>query len=208
MAVEGSLVRVAPTLEVRWIRPGALTIPMIEWFGRFVGEVETREDTYLVGQRLAGLSVKIRGGALLEVKVTSEDRGIVDVPGCARGRIQSLKKWSFPIPLLPETVCEPPDWVRVGKMRRIVRFSFANGRLRPRGSGFAEDGLSCVVELTDVTLGEDPWWTLGFEVAASSTIKGAIEATAADVFGEPLPDIPKLSVADSMSYSEWLCLLS
>jgi hypothetical protein len=64
------------------------------------------------------------------------------------------------------------------------------------------------VELTDVTLGEDPWWTLGFEVAASSTIKGAIEATAADVFGEPLPDIPKLSVADSMSYSEWLCLLS
>jgi hypothetical protein len=32
------------------------------WFGRFLAESQSREDTYLVDPRLRGLSVKVRGG--------------------------------------------------------------------------------------------------------------------------------------------------
>ncbi len=98
MVVEGLVVEESPTLEVRWIRPGSLSTSMIEWLGEFVGEFESREDSYLVGQGIQGLSVKIRGGALLDVKVWHGDRGVFDLPGRARGRLQAWKKWSFPIP--------------------------------------------------------------------------------------------------------------
>jgi hypothetical protein len=42
---------------------------VIEWFSRFVDEIESRDDTYLADPRIPGVSVKIRGGALLEIKV-------------------------------------------------------------------------------------------------------------------------------------------
>lgn len=86
MVVGGSVVKGAPTWEVRWIRPGVLAAATIDWFSRFVGHVESREDTYLVGRRIQGVSVKIRGSALLEVKVAmgDEDRERLDMPGCAR----------------------------------------------------------------------------------------------------------------------------
>ena len=42
---------------------------MARWFGRFPIEWELREDTYLLEPRLHGLSVKVRGGRSLEVKV-------------------------------------------------------------------------------------------------------------------------------------------
>ena len=62
MVIGGLVLQEVPTWEVRWIRPGALPVWMIEWFGRLVREVESREDTYLVGRRIQGVSVKIRGG--------------------------------------------------------------------------------------------------------------------------------------------------
>jgi hypothetical protein len=57
------------SLEVRWIFPGPLETTVAGWFGRFLAESQSREDTYLVDPRLRGLSVKVRGDAALEVKV-------------------------------------------------------------------------------------------------------------------------------------------
>ena len=58
-----------PTVEVRWIRPGVLDARMLEWFRRFPAATESREDDYLISPDLDGLSVKIRGGRALEVKM-------------------------------------------------------------------------------------------------------------------------------------------
>ena len=57
------------SLEVRWIFPGQLENAVARWFGQFPIEWELREDTYLLEPRLHGLSVKVRGGRSLEVKV-------------------------------------------------------------------------------------------------------------------------------------------
>jgi hypothetical protein len=195
---------VGPTLEVRWIRPGALEASTIEWFGPFSGGIESREDNYLVDRRSEGLSVKIRGGVRLDVKVTRGSRGILDVPGRARGRIESWQKWSFPLPPVLEVGIESPDWISVRKIRRIRRFCIADDMPVERAPT-KNDEATCAVELTDVTMGEEYWWTLGFETMGHpETLRRAIDATAALVFGDPLPDGPELGVADSKSYLEWL----
>jgi len=62
-------------------------------------ETQSREDTYLLNPQLRGLSVKVRGGSALEVKVYRGSPGILEVPGRARGRMQSWQKWSFPFSL-------------------------------------------------------------------------------------------------------------
>ena len=99
----GSLVTEAVrSLEVRWIFPGQLETAVARWFGRFPARTESRQDTYLLDPRLPGLSVKVRGGGALEVKAYRGSPGILEVPGRARGRMESWQKWSFPCsPLRP-----------------------------------------------------------------------------------------------------------
>jgi hypothetical protein len=180
-------------LEVRWLRPGGLPAAMIEWFSPVVEEFETREDTYLVVEHINGLSVKIRGGERLDIKVARGDRGVLDVPGRARGRTRSWTKWSFPIPPVPGEEFAPPDWVPVKKDRRIGRFPGA------------DDESTCAVEVTEVLKGGEQWWTLGFEAAGHpETHRGTLDATAALLFSNPLPDGVQLRMANSISYSEWL----
>ena len=204
MAVEGSVLEESPTLEVRWILPGPLTTSLTEWFGRFEGEFESRVDTYLVGRGVQGLSLKIRGGALLDVKVDHGDGGVFDLPGHARGRLQYWRKWSFPIPLVRAIGDPSLDWVRVGKMRRIARFSIADGRTVSRGVVAAAEA-TCSVELTEVLRGAEPSWTLGFEATGHpDTLTGSIDATAALVFRDRIPGGVELGLSDSVSYSEWL----
>jgi hypothetical protein len=72
------------SLEVRWIFPGQMEAAVAGWFGRFPAQTESREDTYLLDPQLRGLSVKVRGGAALEVKVYRGSPGILEVAGRAR----------------------------------------------------------------------------------------------------------------------------
>jgi hypothetical protein len=66
------------SLEVRWIFPGQLEAAVAGWFARFPAGVESREDTYLLDPQLPGLSVKVRGGGALEVKVYRGSPGILE----------------------------------------------------------------------------------------------------------------------------------
>jgi hypothetical protein len=84
------------SLEVRWILPGQLQASVAGWFARFPAGVESREDTYLVDPQLSGLSVKLRQGRALEVKVYRGSPGVLEVAGRARGYLESWDKWSFP----------------------------------------------------------------------------------------------------------------
>jgi hypothetical protein len=113
------------SLEVRWIFPGQLETAVAGWFGRFPAETQSREDTYLLDPQLRGLSVKVRGGVALEVKVYRGSPGILDLPGRARGRMESWQKWSFPIaprrpaPMSPARA--PRGGQRNGNSRRTSR---------------------------------------------------------------------------------------
>jgi hypothetical protein len=192
------------TLEVRWIFPGQLATTVAGWFARFPATVESREDAYLLDPKLRGLSVKVRGGRALEVKVYLGSPGILDLAGRARGRLQDWQKWPFPCGPLSRGSADSTAWQRVGKRRRISRFCSASGPVTACAPGPCEEP-HCEVELTDiVTRGQD-WWTLGFEATGpADMLRSELQATAALVFATPLPGGVELGPDESRSYAEWL----
>jgi hypothetical protein len=192
------------SLEVRWIFPGPLETAVAGWFGRFPARTEAREDHYLLAPRVPGLSVKIRAGEMLEVKVYRGSPGILDVAGRARGRMESWQKWSFPFLPLRHGNPGPGGWRPVAKRRRISRFSLAGGRVVAGVPGPAGQ-LACAAELTEVGVRGEAWWSLGLEATGPvGLLSGGLEATAALVFAQAVPGGVELGPNDSMSYAEWL----
>jgi len=140
---------------------------------------------------MGGLSVKVRGGQALEVKVYLGSPGILEVLGHARGRLQSWRKWSFPFRPDSQDTSERPGWRPVDKTRLISRFSPGSGTVS--------------AELTEVRARGRTWWSLGFEaIGPVDLLRDELEATAAHVFAQALPEGVRLRVDDSRSYAEWL----
>ena len=147
------------SLEVRWILPGQLTAGAADWFGRFPAETRVVEDTYLLDPHLPGLSVKVRGGRALEVKMYCGSPGLLKLAGRAHGRLESWHKWSFPHEPAGPGSSDPAGWRPVSKRRRISWFSQATG-VGVLGPG---EEARCAVELTEFDVRGKAWWTLGFE---------------------------------------------
>jgi hypothetical protein len=191
------------SLEVRWIFPGRPPRAATAWMGRFPARTVRLEDAYLMDPYLPGLSVKVREGRSFEVKEYHGSPGLIEVPGCARGQLESWQKWSFPC----DPGCgggDPAAWRRVRKNRRISRFSRAGGPGGAPAPGPGE-GPGCAVELSEFrALGQD-WWTLGFEATGpSAVLRDHLEAATALVFGQAPPAGVKLDLGDCMSYAQWL----
>jgi hypothetical protein len=203
---ESPVVEGVRSLEVRWIFPGQVEAATTRWFDRFPAAMESREDAYLLDPYLRGLSVKIRGGGPLEVKVYRGSPGILDIAGRARGRMEFWQKWSFPCDLPHQGSVDPVGWIPVRKERRISVSSPAGrpGRAaltRPAG----EPG--CAVELTEIRMGGEAWWTLGFEATGPvGLLRRELEATTALVFADALPAGVEFGAGNSKSYAEWLGL--
>ena len=192
------------SLEMRWIFPGQLQASVAGWFGRFPARTESRQDTYLLDPLLPGLSVKVRGGGALEVKAYRGSPGILEVPGRARGRMESWQKWSFPSsPLRPDSA-DPAGWRPVRKRRRISRFSLASGRI-VAGAQELDQQPQCEVELTEVHTRGLHWWTLGFEATGPvGPLRSTLEAAAGLVFAQALPGGVEPGPDESTSYAQWL----
>jgi hypothetical protein len=61
------------------------------------------------------------------------------------------------------------------------------------------------VELTDVHVGGEAWWTLGFEATGPrDVLRSELETAAALVFAMALPGGLELDIDDSRSYGQWL----
>jgi hypothetical protein len=156
---------------------------------------------------LPGLSVKVRGGGALEVKMYRGSPGILEVAGRARGRMESWQKWSFPFsplsPLSPDSG-DPADWRPVRKRRRISGFLLASGQIAARGPGLGQQPR-CEVELTEAHARGQDWWTLGLEATGpADLLRSELEATAALVFAQALPEGVEPGPDESRSYAQWL----
>jgi hypothetical protein len=192
------------SLEARWIFAGQLETSVIGWFARFPTRTESREDTYLLDPQLRGLSVKVRGGAALEVKAHRGSPGILDVTGRARGHLLSWQKWSFPFSPLSQDGADPAGWTPVLKGRRISQFSLTSGQTAARGPRLIQEPR-CEVELTEVRTSGQHWWTLGFEATGlADLLRSELEATAAVVFAHAMPGGMKPGPDESRSYAQWL----
>ena len=200
-AAAGQRVR---SLEVRWIFPGPLTAAVAGWFARFPASTESRQDTYLLDPPWPGVSVKVRGGGPVEVKVYRGSPGTLQVAGRARGRLEAWHKW--PLALRPPGPGsgQAARWRPVRKRRRISRFSLADGQLvaraQPRGH---EPG--CEVELTEIRTSGQDWWSLALEATGPvGLLRSQLQATAAHVFAQPLPGGVQPGPDHSRSYPQWL----
>jgi hypothetical protein len=192
------------SLEVRWILPGHLAGAVARWFGRFPAETKALADSYLLDPHLPGLSVKVRGGRALEVKVYRGSPGLLKVAGRARGRLESWQKWSFPHGPPSQGPGSPAGWRLVSKRRRISQFSLAGGRAQARVPGLGDEPR-CTVELTEVRTSGEAWWTLGFEATGpADVLRSELDAAAALVFAQALPGGMELGMDDSRSYAQWL----
>jgi hypothetical protein len=198
---ENPVTEAVRSLEVRWIFPGQLETAAVRWFGRFPVRTESREDTYLLDPPLPGLSIKIRGGRALEIKAYRGSPGILEVAGRARGHMESWQKWSFPT---SQNGGEAASWRPVRKRRRISRFPLGSRQIAAPAPGLGQQPR-CEVELTEVrTRGQD-WWTLGFEATGpASLLYRELQATAALVFAQALPDGREPGPDESASYAQWL----
>ena len=147
--------------------------------------------------------MKIRADATFDVKAYQGSPGLLEVPGRARGRLDSWQKLSFPLGRESELASDAAAWRRVRKVRSISWLAMPGDWLaKPEG---LEDRARCAVELTEIVMGGTTSWTLGFE--ASGPPEGrrdAVEAAAAFVFAEPLPGAIELRVEDSGPYTAWL----
>ena len=187
---EISAARPTDSLEVRWIIRGLLVTEMREWFSRFPAKLEVRTDAYLLQPRMAGLSVKLRDGASLDVKSYLGSPGVIDLPCGCRGRLESWRKWSFKCDPAATRNTPPAGWSVVRKRRHRSWF--------PLGAA------GCMAELTQACVHGEAWWTLGFEATGSGSLRGALEHAAAALFARPLPAGIELSLDRSRSYLEWL----
>jgi hypothetical protein len=191
------------SLEVRWILPGRLAPALAGWFRRFPAETASREDAYLLSPDMGMLSVKIRAGAALEVKVYQGSPGILDVVSRACGRIESWQKWSFPFNP-PSQDDDLAGWRVIRKKRRVTRFLLAGGRPEAVALGPAT-GPACAVELTEICSGDQAWWSLGFEAAGpAGLLRSALQSSAVQIFAEALPGDAELGVSDCQSFAQWL----
>jgi hypothetical protein len=61
------------------------------------------------------------------------------------------------------------------------------------------------VELTEVDVRGEAWWSLGFEATGpAEALRGELDAAAALVFAQALPGGMELGLDDSTSYAQWL----
>jgi hypothetical protein len=192
------------SLEVRWLFPGQLVAAVAGWFGRFPAETTVVEDAYLLNPHLPGLSVKVRAGRALEVKMYRGSPGLLEVAGRARGRLEFWQKWSFPHGPLSRHSTDSAGWRQVSKRRRISWFSLAGGHAKVGAPGLGVKP-GCAVELTEARSRGEAWWTLGFEATGpANMLRRGLEAAAAQVFSETFPAGVELGLDGSMSYAQWL----
>ncbi len=192
------------SLEVRWILPGQLPSAMVDRMGPFADAVEDREDRYLVTPACDDLGVKIRGAVQLDLKALRGSPGTLWIPGGGQGRLEMWEKWSFP---LDEGALPPADassWLAVQKVRRRRSFRSVEGRVVERAMNEAELP-GCTVELTEVAVGKERCWSLGFEAHGDpESLEETLHGTVGSLFPGPPPDGIRLDLGDSMSYPRWL----
>jgi hypothetical protein len=123
-------------------------------------ERQERTDWYLLPSNPA-CGVKLREG-LLETKLRCARYGRRQF-GSLAGHIEVWKKWS-----LAFASDQPPSmeelagtgWIDVDKQRYLQRFAISDGSVSPLDR---RPDNGCEFEITELTVGNQTYWTVGFE---------------------------------------------
>lgn len=188
--------------EIRWFWRDDPPAGLDEWFrdagvhGCPVGDPETRIDVYLRDPGQTELGIKRRGanpGVEVKALVSVVRDGVAARP--FEGPVETWTKVSTEaLDFTPSVTTQKVRWMRTFDTGAAVPVEV---RSSPR--------VGCAVELTCVTVGDDVWWTLGFEAfGAAGTLENSLRAAAA-LLAARRP--PALGDGLRASYPSWLAQL-
>jgi hypothetical protein len=128
-------------------------------------------------------------------------------PGQAIGRVEGWHKWSFELAAAPLAHLAVPaaSWVLVRKARSVRRYRVDNVQgVVPLTAG-EDTSQGCGIELTEVEVSGQAWWTLGLEAFGDEpALQQDLLAVAGHVLAGSLPMM--LSAWNSYGYPRWLDL--
>ncbi len=202
------------TLELRWFCPGALPAPVTQWFEQLDPEAgaiapEAREDQYLLAPGCDYLGIKLRQGRL-EVKWRQGETAPNPFGSQAEGRVELWRKWICADPdtelQLPLASSGARNWMGVAKARSQRRYQVGPHEalvLVPEGS---VPESTCAVELTQLQIQDQTWWSLGFEAAGPMPELSNQLRTVANRLLQNYPGT-ELQSQNSYAYPHWLTLV-
>jgi hypothetical protein len=152
---------------------------------------QRRTDTYLCLPETEALGVKLRdGGVALELKLRDQISR-EEFPEGVAGSLELWRKWSFPVKdarSIDRLSLPVEAWVTVEKARRLAHHP------------------DCQVELTELRVAGQEWWTLGFEASGARPVE-ALAAALGDFFDDSAL-VETVLGARSFGYPAWLGMLS
>lgn len=176
-----------PTTEMRWWWPGGSPPQVDAWFAQLRGVVrdEARTDHYLAFASDLDTGIKARAGERLEIKALLHRESDVAVTDTVVGTLEQWVKWSFALaagsPDEVELDQNPRTWIRTSKYRWLV------------------DVEACVIELAEVDICDERWWSLAAETVGTGETSRERLGTALRWLVAAQPP-PQLELTDDCSY--------
>ncbi len=194
--------------ELRWFYPGKLPEAVSAWFrAEYLGKVleppEKREDIYLyIASDCDYMGIKLRQGRL-EIKWRKAELGIVSIAPKVEGKLEAWDKWacedSTAKNFQPQSVIDKSHWVKVSKVRQQRKYQVLEQMVQDVPLNTTLD-QGCNVELTQLSIGSNDWWSIALEAFGASTDNLHVVAT--KVFQHY--DLSSLQAKDSFAYPRWL----
>jgi hypothetical protein len=193
------------TNELRWFLPGTI-LPEIEgWFGQSCSP-QKREDWYLYAPGCDYLGIKLRQERL-EVKWRKAELGVLRFGELVEGKAEKWGKWmcsdSTGESFQPATVSTNSIWVNIQKVRRLQSYQILpDSSIQPVNANDSTDN-GCSVEITQLLIQQQSWWTLAFEAVGEDThLLENLRLTASYLLSNYRGT--KLIAANSYGYPHWL----
>jgi hypothetical protein len=197
-----------PTAEARWFFTGEIPETVLSWFVSdfpTLEEQSTRTDRYLLIGDTDGLGVKHREGRIEVKQRFGQPRPMVFAPRAA-GVVELWRKWGFGLAeYAPDgEILERQDaWVSVQKSRLTRNYRVESADTLVAAPRSLSPVRECTVELTQVLVGDQAWWTIGFEAMGLERLLVETLTIAARhlLVGS---DILDLGLENSYGYPRWL----
>ncbi|WP_414618983.1 hypothetical protein [Calothrix sp. CCY 0018] len=194
------------TYEVRWFNLGNIPENIESWFKHScllssTKLPEKREDIYLYTPGCDYLGIKLRQGGL-EIKWRYLEKTAMQFSSVVAGNVEKWKKWrcsdsseeSFSL----QQIGDNPVWVKVGKVRYSQLYQVVGKKAQAVSSDGGVDN-GCSLELTDVEINGNKWWSIGLEAFGEDCdLQNNLHVTADVVFSRY--DIFPLQAENSYGY--------
>ena len=187
------------TVEVRWFFD---KVPLVEDLHfETVNQLQQRTDWYLMPCN-PRCGIKVREG-MLETKLQVDSFGLRTFSPW-EGLMEKYKKWSLKFedenhPSVHEMTSV--NWVPVQKHRRLQRFEVSGNRTHPSRT---KPHNGCEFEMTELKIGVDSYWTVGFEaVGQSDALESNLQTVASEITGRG-GLLAEFTAKNSFGYAQWL----